>query len=278
MGLAQLLVRHQTTKFKPQLIFPLLRFADAIKTNNWPLCADMTQLFNQCPMTAQRLKENVEQNLAPKLIRQLSCDVRVDATVRQNAIQVLNKWMAVVQTPIEGGQGSLRTTRGMRNVINTTTLAQNATNAQKVQVIVHTDTEDIINLGNMTVSSGMQSSQSENTVTTDVMTSSDGHAWVGKGGSFRGPQRGVGASRSIALARQKGAPPPGRSRAIIESDDDSDDDYKPSSDPFDAILSNGVSKSDKIKSVSAHNGFGVIRNESLDVDDLIDGNSDDDNK
>jgi len=248
-------------------------FADAIKTNNWPLCAELTQLFQQCPMTAQRLKENVDQNLAPKLIRQLSCDVRVDTTVRQIAIQVLNKWMAVVQTPAEGGSASLRTTRGMRNVIITSTLAQSAINTQKVQVTVHTSTEDIINLGSMTVSSGIQASQSENTVTTDVMTNSDGHAWVGKGRSFRGPQS---ASRSIAMARKQGAPPPGRSKAIIESDDDSDDEYKPSSDPFDAILSNGAPKSEKTKAVSATNGFGVIRNESLDVDDLLNGNSDDD--
>ena len=73
-------------------------FDDAIKTLNWPLCAEMTQLFTKCPMTAQRLKENVEINLAPKLIRQLSCDPRVDAIVRENASQVLKKWMAVVAT------------------------------------------------------------------------------------------------------------------------------------------------------------------------------------
>lgn len=247
-------------------------FADAIKTNNWPLCAELTQLFNQCPMTAQRLKENVDQNLAPKLIRQLSCDVRVDSNVRQIAIQVLNKWMAVVQTPVEGPSGSLRTTRGMRNMIITSTLAQNTINTQKVQVIVHTSTEDIINLGNMTMSSGIQSSQSENTVTTDSITGSDGHAWKGKGAAFKSPHRGVGGSRSIAAARQKGVPPPGRSRAIIESDD-SDDDYTPVSDPFDAILSNGVTKT---KPVNVQNGFGVIKNESLNVDDLIDGQSDDD--
>ena len=63
-------------------------FDDAIKTLNWPLCAEMTTLFNKCPMTAQRLKHNVEVNLAPKLIRQLSCDSRVDASVRQAATQV----------------------------------------------------------------------------------------------------------------------------------------------------------------------------------------------
>lgn len=37
-------------------------FADAIKSGNWALCAELTQLFNQCPMSARRLKENVEVN------------------------------------------------------------------------------------------------------------------------------------------------------------------------------------------------------------------------
>ena len=40
--------------------------------------------------------EGVEINLAPKLICQLSCNP--SATVRQNASQVLNNWMAVVAT------------------------------------------------------------------------------------------------------------------------------------------------------------------------------------
>ena len=40
--------------------------------------------------------EGVEINLAPKLICQLSCNLR--ATVRQNGSQVLSKWMAVVAT------------------------------------------------------------------------------------------------------------------------------------------------------------------------------------
>ena len=63
-------------------------FEDAIKSLNWALCAEMTRLFTKCPMTAQRLKENVELNQAPKLIRQLSCDPRVDATVKRTASQV----------------------------------------------------------------------------------------------------------------------------------------------------------------------------------------------
>jgi len=251
-------------------------FSDAIRTNNWPLCAELTELFNQCPMTAHRLKENVEKNQAPKLIKQLNCDVRVDLHVRQLAKQVLDKWMAVVMPPAEGPSGSLRTTRGMRNVIISSNLAENAINSQKVHVMAYTSTEDIVNLPNMTVSSGSQAAASDITVTTDTVTNSGGHAWKGKGGAFKSPLRGAGGSRSIMAARQKGAPPPGRSKEIIESEDESDDDYKPPSDPFDAILNSGKVKSIKVKPTGLANGFGVIKNECLDaVDDLIDGNSDD---
>ena len=34
-------------------------FSDAIKTQNWPLCREMIQLFNMCHISATRLKENV---------------------------------------------------------------------------------------------------------------------------------------------------------------------------------------------------------------------------
>jgi len=75
-----------------------LWFADAIRTNNWSECGCLIQLFAQCPMTAARLKENVEVNQAPKLIRQLSCDTRVDQGIRNLAVKVLNKWMSIVQS------------------------------------------------------------------------------------------------------------------------------------------------------------------------------------
>ena len=63
-------------------------FTEAIKTSNWALCTELLELFAQCPMTAARLKENVEQNQAPKLIRQLSCDLRIDQKVRLQAEEV----------------------------------------------------------------------------------------------------------------------------------------------------------------------------------------------
>jgi len=74
-----------------------LWFSDAIRTNNWSECDCLIQLFSQCPMTAARLKDNVEVNQAPKLIRQLSCDPKVDQGIRNLAVKVLNKWMSIVQ-------------------------------------------------------------------------------------------------------------------------------------------------------------------------------------
>ena len=63
-------------------------FDEAIQNLNWPLCAELVQLFSQCPMTAARLEEDVETNLAPRLLRQLSGDLRLEAAVRNTASQV----------------------------------------------------------------------------------------------------------------------------------------------------------------------------------------------
>ena len=59
------------------------------------LCQDPTRLPPKPPQALLQ-GEGVEINLAPKLICQLSCNP--SATVRQNASQVLNNWMAVVAT------------------------------------------------------------------------------------------------------------------------------------------------------------------------------------
>jgi len=74
-------------------------FSDAIKNQNYFLCGDLVKLFAVCPMNSARLKENVEINQAPKLIRQLSCDTRIEQTVRNLALQVLQQWMSVIRTP-----------------------------------------------------------------------------------------------------------------------------------------------------------------------------------
>merc|ERR1711874_816734 len=113
-------------------------------------------LFAQCPMTAARLKENVEQNQAPKLIRQLSCDLRVDQKVRLQADEVLKRWMAVVSVvPLQ--QRNLRMTRSV--IVPTNQLPPvGQTSHQKVQVAVHTSTEEIINMVNLTVATSNISS------------------------------------------------------------------------------------------------------------------------
>jgi len=74
-------------------------FSDAIKNQNYYLCGDLVKLFAVCPMNSARLKENVEINQAPKLIRQLSCDTRIEQTVRNLALQVLQQWMSVIRSP-----------------------------------------------------------------------------------------------------------------------------------------------------------------------------------
>jgi len=74
-------------------------FLDSINSANWFLCGDLVKLFAVCPMNPARLKENVEVNQAPKLIRQLSSDQRLDAGIKSEAAQVLQQWMSVIRAP-----------------------------------------------------------------------------------------------------------------------------------------------------------------------------------
>merc|ERR1712012_280974 len=60
---------------------------------------DLVKLFAVCPMNPARLKENLEVNQAPKLIRQLSTDPRLDAEIKTEAQQVLQQWMSVIRAP-----------------------------------------------------------------------------------------------------------------------------------------------------------------------------------
>jgi len=78
-------------------------FEDAYQTQNYFLCGDLIKLFSVCPMTPARLKENVEINQAPKLIRQLSCDTNVEPAVRETAQKVLQQWMSVIRSPALSG-------------------------------------------------------------------------------------------------------------------------------------------------------------------------------
>lgn len=54
-----------------------LWFSDAIKAQNWPFCLELIELFSQCPISASRLKDNVELNSAPRLINQLRQEPKV---------------------------------------------------------------------------------------------------------------------------------------------------------------------------------------------------------
>lgn len=74
-------------------------FEDAYQSQNYHLCGDLIKLFSLCPMTPARLKENVEINQAPKLVRQLSCDTNVEPAVREAAQKVLQQWMSVIRSP-----------------------------------------------------------------------------------------------------------------------------------------------------------------------------------
>merc|ERR1712018_1029003 len=71
-------------------------FSDAIKTQNWPLCREMIQLFNMCHISATRLKENVDVNHAPKLINQLRQEDSVDEDIKSLATEVYIKWVRTV--------------------------------------------------------------------------------------------------------------------------------------------------------------------------------------
>jgi len=71
-------------------------FSDAIKTQNWPLCREMIQLFNMCHISATRLKENVDENHAPKLINQLRQEDSVDEDIKSLATEVYIKWVRTV--------------------------------------------------------------------------------------------------------------------------------------------------------------------------------------
>ena len=71
-------------------------FSDAIKTQNWPLCREMIQLFNMCHISAARLKENVDENHAPKLINQLRQEDSVEEDIKSLATEVYIKWVKTV--------------------------------------------------------------------------------------------------------------------------------------------------------------------------------------
>ena len=149
-------------------------FTDAIKTQNWPLCTELLALLALCPISASRLKENLDHNQAPRLVRQLSSDARVDSGVRHQAGLLLTRWMSIVSPAPE--TAPMRSLRITRSVIVPTPRLQTVTPApgtNRVLVAVHTSTEEIINMGNMTVSnSGMTTSHN---ITSTTMSATGIH-------------------------------------------------------------------------------------------------------
>ena len=65
-----------------------LRFFDAYTNGNLYLCGDLVRLFALCPMTGHRLKSDPSTNQAPRILRQLSTDTRIEAEIRNLSTQV----------------------------------------------------------------------------------------------------------------------------------------------------------------------------------------------
>ena len=152
-------------------------FSEAIRTSNWPLCTELLQLFALCPISAHRLKENADQNQAPKLVRQLSLDARVDSGVRHLSSQLFNSWMSIVSQQ-QSTVAPVRSARLTRSVIvpNNTVQTQLVTGQPRVLVAVHTSTEEIINMTNMTVAnSGMMNHAHNMTTISAVRPTTNTH-------------------------------------------------------------------------------------------------------
>jgi len=75
-------------------------FCDGLKNKNYYLCGELVKLFALCPMTAARLKENASSNQAPRLIKQLSSDMRIEAEIRNLSLQVMNQWKRVARKDV----------------------------------------------------------------------------------------------------------------------------------------------------------------------------------
>ena len=71
-------------------------FDDSIKGQNWPLVKEMCVLFMKCPMTPQLLKENPEENQAPKLINQIRSVPSIRQDIRSLASQLYRSWVEIV--------------------------------------------------------------------------------------------------------------------------------------------------------------------------------------
>ena len=115
-------------------------FSDAIKTQNWSLAREMIQLFNMCPISAARLKENVEDNHAPKLINQLRQEMSVDEDIKALASDVYMKWVRIV-SPAVSAQSGTSTIRGKGRELGT--IRGKGVTKQLSDAMVDSDDSDI---------------------------------------------------------------------------------------------------------------------------------------
>lgn len=72
-------------------------FFEAYSNGNLYLCGDLVRLFALCPMTGQRLKSDPKTNQAPRIMRQLSTDNRIEAEIRHLSTQVVNQWIRIAR-------------------------------------------------------------------------------------------------------------------------------------------------------------------------------------
>ncbi|TRY70559.1 hypothetical protein TCAL_02340 [Tigriopus californicus] len=85
-------------------------FSDAVKNQNWAFCYEMIELFALCPISSNRLKDNVENNHAPRLINQLRAEETAPVTVKELASDVYNKWVNVVSPTKDTPNAPLKVT------------------------------------------------------------------------------------------------------------------------------------------------------------------------
>ena len=94
-----------------------LWFTDSIKTQNWPLCIDIMNLFTICPITAALLKDTADVNHAPKLVNQLRANQNISPDIKTLANQVYSKWVAIVSPkPAEPAAELMAPKASLRNV------------------------------------------------------------------------------------------------------------------------------------------------------------------
>jgi len=179
-------------------------FSESIKAQNWPLVIELLRLFLQCPMTIERLRENVEVNCAPKLVRHLAARTDLEPDFNELAKQVLQKWMSVIQcppvNPATQTSAPLTTrTRGQRNTSTTPPPTEEGrfspvgtVGSGKTVVTVFTDTVEIVRLLNMQC---------------QVLEQQEPQFWHGRGGKTAKIQAKLQKAAATAAAKAEAKKP-----------------------------------------------------------------------